>query len=96
MSSRNVRLNSEDRKHAAVLSATLFYMQANFHVKPHHELVEEGRQKIMQTPKVRLEYLSIVTAQDLMPLSENKEGIQAVAIVAAWVGNVRLIDNIYL
>jgi pantoate--beta-alanine ligase len=96
MSSRNVRLNSEDRKHAAVLSATLFYMQANFHVKPHHELVEEGRQKIMQTPNVRLEYLSIVTAHDLMPLSENKEGIQAVAIVAAWVGNVRLIDNIYL
>ncbi len=96
MSSRNVRLNEQERKHATILSATLFYMKSYFRLKPNDELIEEGRQKIMQIPNIRLEYLSIVATHDLMPLTENNDGVQAAAIVAAWVGNVRLIDNIYL
>lgn len=96
MSSRNVRLNEQEREHATILSATLFYMKSYFRLKPNDELIEEGRQKIMQIPNIRLEYLSIVATHNLMPLTENNDGVQAAAIVAAWVGNVRLIDNVYL
>ena len=96
MSSRNVRLNEEERKHATVLSATLFYIKSYFHFRPNDELIEEGKERINQVPGIRLEYLSIVSVHDLLPLFESEKGIPAVAIVAAWVGNVRLIDNIYL
>jgi pantoate--beta-alanine ligase len=96
MSSRNVRLSAEERQHAAVLSATLFYLKSNFHLQPNQELIDEGTRRIKQIPDIRLEYLSIVSADTLMPLSEREKEFSAVAIVAAWVGKVRLIDNVYL
>lgn len=96
MSSRNVRLNEQERKHATILSATLFYMKSYFRLKPNDALIGEGKERIKQIPGIRLEYLSIVSEHNLLPLNESDKGTPAVAIVAAWVGKVRLIDNIYL
>jgi pantothenate synthetase len=45
-------------------------------------------------PEVRVDYLEIVNADTLLPLTEAVPG--ALVAVAAYVGNTRLIDNTIL
>ena len=43
-----------------------------------------------------VEYLEVIDAYTLMPVKEPKEDQKLVACVAAFLGNVRLIDNMAL
>jgi pantoate--beta-alanine ligase len=96
MSSRNVYLNSEERKAALVLSQSLFNAQ---------KLVESGersKEKIYKSiyghisseSLANIEYIEIVDADTL----ENINNIEKRALIALAVrfGNTRLIDNIIL
>ncbi|WPF66353.1 MULTISPECIES: pantoate--beta-alanine ligase [unclassified Corynebacterium] len=95
-SSRNQRLSPEARHHALALSRTLFGLA---------ERVDQGmaldlpgaRQELAQAPGVDLDYLVVVDPRSLEPLSEEALSrpldTPALALVAATVGGVRLIDN---
>lgn len=95
MSSRNVRLSAQDRKDALTLSKTLEHINKYKFDKPVAELLEEGL-KMLDHPNIRVEYLTIRDGRMLQPLTEMDEKSYAVALVAAWVGKIRLIDNIIL
>jgi pantothenate synthetase len=53
-------------------------------------------QLLREIPELKLEYVSIASQAQLEPLTSSETHEAAVALVAAWVGNVRLIDNILL
>jgi pantoate--beta-alanine ligase len=94
MSSRNVHLTADDRKHALVLSKTLNQVKDNFNNGDISSIKIGAEQLINKEPGVTLEYFEIVDGDTLHPANQNSKKI--VALVAARVGNTRLIDNVIL
>jgi len=101
MSSRNRYLSAAERASARVLSRTLEAIAAAYRIgERSHQvsgteaLLALGRAAMAQAPEVRLDYLTIVDAETLLPLDQASPG--ALVAVAAWVGATRLIDNVIL
>lgn len=95
MSSRNIHLSAEDRRNALVLSKALYYVRDNFVRLNIPELLQEARAMIQSTPGVELDYFTIADGATLMPALD-KDQSNIVALVAAKVGQTRLIDNMIL
>ena len=97
MSSRNVRLRSNERKDATVLYQCLSEAKQEFKTNPIDNIKQQAVKKIAQKPSVRnVEYFEIVDADTLSPIHENAYTGKVVACVAANFGDVRLIDNMFL
>jgi pantoate--beta-alanine ligase len=96
LSSRNRYLSAEERKQALVLSTALNVILATYRAgqKSVALLLEAGRSILAAEPDVRVDYLEIVNADTLLPLTEAVPG--ALVAVAAYVGSTRLIDNTIL
>ncbi|RZL19104.1 MAG: pantoate--beta-alanine ligase [Pedobacter sp.] len=95
MSSRNIQLTPQDRQHSLVLSAALSYVKANFQTKSISELLTNAKAMINEVPGVELDYFTIANGETLQPVSDKSES-NLVALVAAKVGETRLIDNMLL
>ncbi len=93
MSSRNMRLNAEQRKSALVLSRALRAVEREWKTKSIAQLHELVTAVMNEEPSVKIEYFEIVDRDTLLPVAEKKN---AVACIAAYVGDVRLIDNVLL
>ncbi len=95
MSSRNQRLNPEEREYATVFYRSLLLAK---------DLLKSGesiipvRKKVKQlcesVPAVRLEYFEWVDVANLKP-AENVSS-QTILLIAGYVGEVRLIDNLLI
>jgi len=94
MSSRNIHLTPEDRRHALILSKTLNWVKHNFDRSNLVQLKKEAELMISAEPGVELAYFEIADGDTLHPADKNAQNI--VALVAAKVGNTRLIDNVVL
>ena len=94
MSSRNARLSAAERRAAAVLYAGLRAALAEMErgERDAHRVKEAALAVIGGEPLARVEYLDVVDATT-MQLIEQVTGPVRVA-VAAWLGGVRLIDNV--
>jgi pantoate--beta-alanine ligase len=95
MSSRNARLDAEARRRAACLSRGLFAAKAAFEAGEGEvgRLVLIARAQMQEADSVQ--YLELVDAETLQPVGP-KVDRPAVLAVAAFVGGVRLIDNVLL
>lgn len=96
MSSRNERLKPEERKAALALSEALMEMarMVDEGETDAHRVLERGHSVIAGQPKVNLQYLEIVDPGDFRSLDRITGG--ALAVAAAFVGSVRLIDNVFV
>jgi len=94
MSSRNVHLSANERQHALVLSKTLNWLKQNFDQNKISVLSSQCKEMIAAAPGVELDYFEIVDGDTLQSTNQNSEKI--IALVAAKVGETRLIDNILL
>jgi pantoate--beta-alanine ligase len=94
MSSRNIHLTADDRRHSLILSKTLNRVKDNFDSSKIAEIKAEAEQLISNEPGVELEYLEIVDGDTLHPANQNTKKI--VVLVAARVGKTRLIDNVII
>lgn len=95
MSSRNIHLSESDRQHALVLSRALYYVKAHFKEQSIEELLFRAKEMIDEMPGVTLDYFTIANGDTLLPETDKKTK-NLVALVAAKVGDTRLIDNILL
>lgn len=95
ISSRNVRLTPEHRAAAPAIYSSLLAARESFArgCAP-AELQAVVRGKLGSIPGVRVDYVDVVDAETLSPLSAAAPGRRALLAVAAWFGEVRLIDNI--
>ena len=96
MSSRNMRLTHEQRTTALNISRVLRQFEEMKATYSPEEMEVWGRQELESNHSIRLEYLEIVDAQTFGPLTDWEDTPLAVALVAAYVGEVRLIDNVLL
>lgn len=95
MSSRNIHLSPQERIHALVLSWALHQLKNSYVKEASEELRKEAIELVTSEPQVQLEYLEIVNAVDLdNDITDENKGI--IALVAAKVGQTRLIDNMIL
>ena len=94
MSSRNVRLTKDFRKRSVVLSKMLKYAKENFKNLSLFE-IETTALEIIAKNGLKPEYFKIVNGKNLDPL-KSSDAKSVIAIVAAWAGAVRLIDNIVI
>ena len=96
MSSRNVYLNPEQRRQAAVLYRSLTRVQtlADQGESNAARLIATGKQVVAEETGVRLDYFEIVNWETLESVPDISRG--GLVAVAAYVGETRLIDNIVL
>jgi len=93
LSSRNIRLNNQERAAAAMLYQMLKKI-ADALNKQSAEAIKEATVILHQNKLICIEYLAVCDAATLLPLKTVNKG--AVVIIAAFVGSTRLIDNIIL
>jgi pantoate--beta-alanine ligase len=95
MSSRNMRLNDEERKKATAIYQTLCYIKDKLNNGSLLQLKEKGT--AMLTEKgFKVDYVEIADADNLQPVDHWDGKQKLVALAAAHLNQVRLIDNILL
>lgn len=96
MSSRNMRLNQSEKKIAAGIYACLIEIKNDFQVKSFPVLLNEVKEKLVNSGFSRVEYVAITNAGTFEIIDKFEKGKPAMALIAAYVGDVRLIDNMVL
>ncbi|WP_341839521.1 pantoate--beta-alanine ligase [Chitinophaga caseinilytica] len=91
MSSRNMRLTPEQRVTAVEISRTLQWVKDNLADRPFPELRAEGLARLEKAGFVP-DYLQLASGSDLRLLEAPENGPMAI-LVAARLGDIRLIDN---
>jgi pantoate--beta-alanine ligase len=96
LSSRNKRLSHEERQSALCIYSSLLKARGMFssNIRDAKKIIKEMTSIIKKTKYTKIDYISIVNVNTLEDLSliEGK----ALAAVAVWIGNTRLIDNTIL
>jgi pantoate--beta-alanine ligase len=93
MSSRNQRLTPHERKEAPFIYATL----KNAVELSKNQTVAEVKRYVLEKldeTNIKTEYFEIVDSHTLQPIKSWSESEHPRGCIAAYLGNVRLIDNI--
>ncbi len=98
LSSRNRYLGEEARKQAVVLGQAVAEArrQAEAGERRAAALVDAMRARIGTAPLARLQYAEVVDAETLQPVETLRPGQTALAAVAVYFGEARLIDNTFI
>lgn len=95
MSSRNERLSAEDRILAKVLNEALLHTKQNLGDSDIASLKQAAQEKI-EAAGLKLDYFEIADARTLLSIDTADQSDEIVACVAAYLKDVRLIDNMIL
>lgn len=95
MSSRNMRLSEEEKNKASAIHQTLIYLKEKLAPGDLSALLNTANQKLAAAG-FNTEYISIADAETLETITNWNGHRSVVALVAAFMGEVRLIDNMVL
>jgi pantoate--beta-alanine ligase len=93
MSSRNTRLNEQERLEAAAIPEM---MKLGNQILKLYGIAEAKKYivGVVETiPNMKLDYYEVCDAETLQPISEIKPNQKVLSLIAVFVGNIRLIDN---
>jgi pantoate--beta-alanine ligase len=96
MSSRNVRLDKTARTLALELSKTLNYLKRIIRQDTEEDaktVLKKAEVRMAKFPDIKLEYIAWRNASTLKPVTKYNPEAEQVLLIAAFVGGVRLIDN---
>jgi pantoate--beta-alanine ligase len=93
MSSRNRRLDVAQLRIATAIFETLQWMCKRAYEMPVHDLESAARERLILAGFEQVDYASLANAKTLEPVMQPNSGQSLVALIAATVGGVRLIDN---
>lgn len=94
MSSRNKRLKTEERKNAAEISNVLFESINKARAMSLEQLKNWVLDQLNKNVNINVEYFEIVDEKNFTTIRNWSDSNSIRGVIAAWVGNVRLIDNI--
>lgn len=94
MSSRNRRLTPKQREIAPAIYREMSAIAANIDKGNYRELEKQAADKLLQAGFAHIDYVSIADARTLEPAEPGTETGNKVCLVAAFLGEVRLIDNL--
>jgi pantoate--beta-alanine ligase len=90
-----LRLNEEERTKAAAIFQSLNMIKQNLQKDSFPELKMKAK-AMLEKNDFKIDYVEIASAMDLKLLNEFDGKQKLVALVAAYINDVRLIDNILL
>ena len=97
MSSRNVRLDAQARPQANQLYQALLLGQKA--LKQENQSLVQAKEMVKQHLQafefIELEYFEVVNSENLQPIQSLKEASQISLCIAAYLGEIRLIDNLF-
>ena len=104
MSSRNVRLDKASRDMAVEISRTLKFIKRSVNKARNEEhettsikeIENKALKRLDDKPAFKTEYIAIRNAKTLKRIRNLKTDAPLVALIATWIGGVRLIDNMLL
>lgn len=95
MSSRNMRLNAAQREVAIIFYKTLLFAKEQLLEGVDFAVIQkQAHAMVEQQPGVKLEYLELADASNLKLMQHVTEN--TVLLIAGYVGEVRLIDNLLM
>lgn len=95
MSSRNSRLNKTQREKAAQIYQSLLHIRQHRGKIALQQLREEAIALLVEN-RFKVDYVAVAGASDLSAVEEWNGDQKTVALVAAWLDDIRLIDNLLL
>lgn len=96
MSSRNLRLSESDREKAAAIYRTLQWMKTSVQPGALKQLTADAEKMLLDAGFDKVDYISLSHAQSLEPVEYWDGKTPLVALAAAFLSGIRLIDNISL
>lgn len=99
MSSRNVRLDKKSRAKAVEIVKTLKAIKSRMkrsEGKQAADIEQAAFARLASFQEFKVEYVAIRDARSLKPIKKITASTHAVALIAAQIGGVRLIDNMLL
>ena len=96
LSSRNAYLSDAERRQAVALSQALFCLQKMVEdgERNSNTLLEKAKQALADASIGQIDYVALVDKHDLSPVQQVDSN--TIAIAAVYVGETRLIDNVFL
>ncbi|HET9745359.1 MAG TPA: pantoate--beta-alanine ligase [Chitinophagaceae bacterium] len=95
MSSRNTRLNEEERKKANAIFKTLLFIKSNLYAMKVEQLKKAALSSLTEKG-FKVDYVEVADATTLQLVDAWDGKQKIIALAAAFLGNVRLIDNMVL
>jgi pantoate--beta-alanine ligase len=96
LSSRNLRLDKEQRERATVFYKGLLKAKAELKDGKNIQAVKNSVKAVIeQFSGVRLEYFELVDSKNLNRLENVEQSKQPIMCIAGYVGDIRLIDNMF-
>ena len=96
MSSRNERLTPNFKEEAPFIYQILKAAKKKFGTKSANKVTEWVQEQFERNSQLKLEYFTIADVETLKPIKRKLKKKKYRAFIAAYAGNVRLIDNIAL
>lgn len=97
MSSRNIRLTPQQRKVATIFYTILTETRTRLLRGETLEMAIEAAQTLIsKVPEARLDYLELADSETLSPLLTVKESERPILCIAGYIGEIRLIDNLFI
>jgi pantoate--beta-alanine ligase len=95
MSSRNLRLSPQAKQQATAIYRALTFIKNNISVTMIHQLKKEASAIMLDAGFDKIDYIEICDAKTLIPINDTHKN-KMVALTAASIDGVRLIDNLLL
>ena len=95
MSSRNIYISAADRINSLALFHALSKFRALYKTKSILQLKTEITSFLKSAPGIEMEYFEIFNAKSFKPATTKRSG-SIIALVAAKVGSIRIIDNMII
>jgi pantoate--beta-alanine ligase len=96
MSSRNMRLNEEDRQKAIGIYNSLQYIKQHIQKGDISPVKQEAERELLHAGFEKIDYIAVANANTLEIINNWDGTTPLVCLVAAFLNGVRLIDNILL
>lgn len=96
MSSRNQRLNDEQKKQAAVIYKILKTARSKFKNNSAHAVHQWVMSSFEKIPEMKLEYFQIADESRLLPCIRKSKNKKYRAFIAVFIAQIRLIDTVAL
>lgn len=96
MSSRNRRLTGAQRQEANILYRALTFARQHIRSHPFEEIEKEVKEMVNKVKGMRLEYFEIIDERTFGKAGSYMPDRPLRAVIAAYMGDVRLIDNMGL
>ena len=96
LSSRNLRLSEKDKEAATAIYHSLQYLKQSVQTGPLDRYIEHAKAMLLQAGFEKIDYVAIADARSLTETANWDGNTPLVGLVAAFMGGIRLIDNMVL